>query len=70
MPDVFIDFQLPLIGGGGQGAGTREKWGREVYGKQEKTGQETGYPKGQELGETGNEFCNIAQYLNGKGMQR
>ena len=37
--------------------------GREVYRRWEKRGQETGYPRGQESGEIGNEFCNIAQYF-------
>ena len=34
-----------------------------MYRRREKRGQETGYPRGQELGETGNEFCNIVQYF-------
>ena len=37
--------------------------GREMYGRPEKRGRETGYPKGREPGEIGNEFRNIAQYF-------
>ena len=34
-----------------------------MYGRREKRGRETGYPRGRESGEIGNEFCNIAQYF-------
>ena len=37
--------------------------GREVYGRQEKRGRKTRYPKGRESGEIGNEIRNIAQYF-------
>ena len=36
---------------------------REGYGRREKRSQDTGYPRGEESGEIGNEFCNIAQYF-------
>ena len=34
-----------------------------MYGRREKRGRETGYPRGRESGEIGNEFSNIAQYF-------
>ena len=46
---------------GGGGAGTREQWRREVYGRRKKRGWETGYPRGWEPGEIGNELHNIAE---------
>ena len=44
-------------------SGTREQWGREVYGRREKRRRETGYPKGREPGEIGNKFRNNAQFF-------
>ena len=49
-----------------RGTGEREpgsNGGGEVYGRQEKRGREMGYLWGQESGESGNKFCNIAQYF-------
>ena len=57
-------------GGGGQGAGDREKRGREVYGRQEKRGREAGFPRWQEAGEKGENYatlCNILQSKNCEG---
>ena len=34
------------MGGGDRGAGTREYWGREIYGRWEKRGREAGSPGG------------------------
>ena len=48
------------VGGEGGGWETREQWGQKVYGRREKRGWETGYPRGWKLGEIGNKF-HIAQ---------
>ena len=58
------------MGGGGQGAGDREKRGREVYGRREKRGREAGFPRWREAGEKGKKLCNIAQYFAIEKMQR
>ena len=57
-------------GGGGQGAGDREKRGREVYGRREKRGREAGFPRWREAGEKGKNYAtlrNISQSKKCKG---
>ena len=55
---------------GGQGAGDREKRGREVYGRREKRGREAGFPLWPEVGEKGKNYAtlrNISQSKKCKG---
>ena len=61
---------LPLVGGGDRGAGDREKRGREVYGRREKSGREAGFPRWREAGEKGENYAtlrNISQSKKCKG---
>ena len=58
------------VGGGGQGAGDREKRGREAYGRREKRGREAGFPRWREAGEKMKNYatlCNISQSKKCKG---
>ena len=58
------------VGGGGRGAGDREKRGREVYGRREKRGWEAGFPRWREAGEKGENYTtlhNISQSKQCKG---
>ena len=63
-------FLLEGVGGGGQGAGDREKRGREVYRRREKRGREAGFPRWREAGEKGKNYAtlrNISQSKKCKG---
>ena len=64
------DFRIAIVVGGGQGAGDREKRGREVYGRREKRGREAGFPRWREAGEKGKNYAtlrNISQSKKCKG---
>ena len=66
---TFLPLQFP---GGGQGAGDREKRGREVYGRREKRGREAGFPRTREAGEKGKNYAtlgNISQSKKCKGRE-
>ena len=66
------DFRIAIVVGGGQGAGDREKRGREVYGRREKRGREAGFPRWREAGEKGQNYAtlrNISQSKKCKGRE-
>ena len=52
-----------MEGNRGQEPGSNRGGGGGVYGRQEKKVQEMGYPRGWELGEIENKFCNIVQFF-------
>ena len=69
-PPQAIYNDRSLNRGGGQGAGDREKRGREVYGRREKREREAGFPRTREAGEKGKNYAtlrNISQSKKCKG---
>ena len=54
------------MGGGGQGAGDREKRGPEVYGRREKRGREAGFPRWREAGEKGENYATLRNISQSK----
>ena len=59
-----------MWGGGGKGAGDREKRGQEVYGRREKREVGSGIPKVAGNGRKRGKLYNIAQYFAIEKMQR
>ena len=61
----FWRTQKHLVSGGSQGGGNPGVMGvlRKCTGGGGETETETGYPRGRESGEIGNEFCDIVQYF-------
>ena len=66
---LLISESIYVVGGGGQGAGHREKRGREVYGRRKKRGGKRDSQGGGKWEKKGKITQHRATFRNGK-MQR